>query len=205
VDRKTNNPIIGLLGGVGSGKSSVARILESLGATVVDADRITGECLDDPKVRQKIESSFGKQVIGDSGSVNRKVLADLVFTDERNRQELHTIIHPEIRERMREQIDRVRSLDRSVWIVIDAPLLFESPFKAECDLLIMVQVPLETRVERVKAERGWSGEELERRESTQTSLEEKARAAHVVVDNSGSLEDLEKRVEELFIRLNKRS
>jgi len=106
---------------------------------------------------------------------------------------------------MRRQLDRIRTRDRTAWIVIDAPLLLESPFRKECDLLVMVDVPVGTRVERVKAERGWSEMELKRRESTQASLDEKAKAAHVVIDNSGSLGDLEKRVEEFFIRLNKRS
>ena len=176
-----------------------------MGAAVIDADRIAGECLDDPKIRQEIERSFGKKVLDDAGSVDRKILADLVFTDEQNRQTLHAIIHPAIRETMRLWLDRIRSRDRNAWIVIDAPLLLESPFREECDLLVMVDVPLGTRIERVEAERGWSEMELKRRESTQAPLDEKTKAAHVVIDNSGSLKDLEKRVEEFFIRLNNRS
>jgi len=205
VARKPNRRIIGLLGGVGSGKSSVAKILGSLGAEIIDADKIAADCLGDSKIAKDIERSFGNHVIDANGAVDRKALADLVFTDERNRQKLHAIIHPAIREAMRRRLDGIRRRDRNAWIVIDAPLLLESPFRAECDLLVMVDVPFAVRVERVKASRRWSETELKRRESTQASLDEKTKAAHVVIDNAGSLKDLEKRVTEFFTRLNKRS
>lgn len=183
----------------------MARILELLGAAIIDADRITSECLGDRKIRLEIESSFGKQVLDDSGAIDRNVLADLVFTDEKKRQDLHDIIHPEIRKRMRGRLEQIRSRDRNVLVVIDAPLLLDSPFREDCDLLVMVEVPVEKRVERVMARRGWSETELNRRESAQASLSRKASAAQVVIDNSGSLEDLKKRVEEFYTRFYKRS
>jgi dephospho-CoA kinase len=193
VSRRTER-VIGLLGGIGSGKSTVARILAELGAAVIDADRITAECLDDPGIRSRIEAAFGSQVMALNGAVDRKALAKEVFADESRRQELHRIIHPAIFDRMIEELEQVRAADPGGIIVIDAPLLLESRFRQACDILLMIRVPVEKRIERVAATRGWDAEEIERRESFQASTEEKEKAADAVIENAGSLDDLKRRV-----------
>ena len=99
--------VIGLLGGIGSGKSLVARILRDLGAAVIDADAIAGDCLADPGIRGSLEKEFGPRIAGSDGKVDRKALADLVFADESMRRKLHRIMHPEILRRMRADLDRM--------------------------------------------------------------------------------------------------
>jgi dephospho-CoA kinase len=190
--------VIGLLGGIGSGKSAVARILEENGASVIDADRITAECLRDPDVLSKIEKEFGSTILDDFGAVDRKALADAAFADEASRQQLHAIIHPAIAARMAAELEHLRAAGTGRLIVIDAPLLFESRFRSECDVLLMIRSPRETRIERVSTERGWNASELDRRESFQASIEEKEEAADAVIDNTSGLEDLRRRVLEFL-------
>jgi len=157
--------IIGLLGGIGSGKSTVAAIFEELGAAVIDADRVTAECLREPGIRSKIQETFGSRVLTGAGEVDRKALAEEAFADEERRQKLHGIIHPAIAGRMIGELERLRTDSSVEFIVIDAPLLLESKFRKECDILLMIRVPLESRIERVVAARGWDAAELKRRES----------------------------------------
>jgi dephospho-CoA kinase len=201
VSRKTQC-VIGLLGGIGSGKSTVAAVFEDLGAAVIDADRIASECLRDPAIRARIEEAFGNRVLNDAGEVDRKALAEEVFASEYRRQKLHAIIHPAIAGLMVEELERLRADDSTEFIVIDAPLLLESRFRKECDILLMIRVPLESRIERVAAERGWDAGELKRRESFQATAAEKEAAAGAVIENTGSLEDLRARVKEFLKTLS---
>jgi dephospho-CoA kinase len=194
--------VIGILGGIGSGKSAVARLLEELGAGVVDADRIAVECLALAQVRHKIGEAFGKVILPGDGGVDRKALADLVFSSEENRRTLHAIIHPEIRARMRKELEVFRALEEMKQIIIDAPLLLESEFLEECDVLLLVRSPLETRISRVRSARGWDAAELKRRESLQVSLSEKENAADVIIENSGTPAELRKRVTDFSTALN---
>ncbi len=189
--------ILGLVGGIGSGKSTVAALLAELGAEVIDADRITGECLMEPAIRRQIEEKFGKDVFGKNGRLDRQALADIVFASAPAREALHRIIHPRIRERMRSELDAIRDRRPEGLVVIDAPLLLESEFRNVCDEIVMVRTPGSSRLERTAA-RGWSDDDLKRRESFQTSLEEKERASDRIIDNAGSMEDLKSKITALF-------
>lgn len=193
--------ILGLVGGIGSGKSTVAAILEEFGAAVIDADRITGACLEEAEICRRIEEKFGKAVFGEDGRLDRRSLADRVFSSEVARENLHRIVHPEIRNRMRTELETIRSRRRKGVIVIDAPLLLESEFKALCDHVVMIQASRAVRIERTAA-RGWDAGELKRRESFQTGLADKEAASNSVIDNSGSIEELRQEVKALFESLN---
>jgi len=186
--------VVGLLGGIGSGKSTVASLLAESGAEVVDADRLAHEVLRTPEGRSRVVSRFGREVLGSDGELDRKRLAAVVFADRRSLEDLNAIIHPAV---LAEILARVRSHragarrgsgSASGLLVLDVPLLSESPLRNDCDALVFVDAEREVRQERLRA-RGWDSGELERRESFQAPLEEKSRMAGFRIDNSGSLEE----------------
>jgi dephospho-CoA kinase len=179
----------------------VARILLDLGAAVIDADAIAGECLADPGISDSLEKEFGPRIAGRDGKIDREALADLVFGDESLRRKLHLIVHPEILRRMRADLDRLLAEPGTGIVVIDAPLLLESSLRDDCELLIMVKAPLADRAARVEKNRNWKPGELERREKTQTDVAAKEAAADIVIENAGGKDDLRRRVEMIFADL----
>ena len=193
--------IIGLLGGIGSGKSAVSKALMRHGAEVLDADRCAGELLDHARVRDEIREAFGDAVFGADGVPDRSKLADLVFASERNRATLNRIIHPRVRARFRDTLRRFTESSADRIIVLDVPLLLGSELIAYCDVLIMVRAPFEMRLERVIKNRGWTRNELVRREASQPNLDEKERAADFFIENDGDLEQLYLRVDSLLERI----
>ena len=184
--------VIGLLGGIGSGKSAVARLFLDAGARSVDADQLAREALARPETAARVASRFGKGVLGPDGAVDRRALAARVFTDAQALKDLNAIVHPPVRERIREEIRKHRARARRPGepgsiLVLDVALLAESPILAECDALVFVEADSGLRRSRIAA-RGWPPGEMERRESFQTPIEEKKRMARWTVDNSGPLE-----------------
>jgi dephospho-CoA kinase len=189
------SPVLGLLGGIGSGKSTVAAILERNGAFVLDADRYAGELLSDPEVHREIRNVFGAAVFDEDGRVDRAKLADRIFTREADRQKIHAIIHPRVRAHFKEQVALVRAGPADRIIVLDIPLLLGSELKTLCDVIILVKSSLKARMDRVIRTRGWDQEEIERREACQPSMEEKEAAADIIIENEGTLEQFERKVE----------
>lgn len=183
-----NIPVIGIVGGVGAGKSSVIRNVSSLRLHVIDADRIGHEQLTIPEIRNRIVTVFGSGVLDDAGAISRPHLAAEVFGDspeqQQKRQQLNAIVHPAIRKEMRRQINAV-SQDADA-IILDAALLLEAGWADECDAVVFIDTSLEQRRRRVAETRGWSGEEHARREASQWSLDQKRQFCQFVVDNSGS-------------------
>jgi dephospho-CoA kinase len=186
--------VVGLLGGIGSGKSTVASLLAESGAEVVDADRLAHEVLRTPEGRSRVVSRFGREVLGPDGELDRKRLAAVVFADRRSLEDLNAIIHPAVLEEILARVRSHRAGARrgagsaSGLLVLDVPLLSESPLRNDCDALVFVDAEREVRQERLRV-RGWDSGELERRESFQAPLEEKSRMAGFRIDNSGSLEE----------------
>lgn len=195
---------IGLLGGVASGKSTVARALERLGATVLDADRLAHEVLEEPQVAAAVRAKFGPGVEAADGSLDRKKIASRVFADETLRKWLEAQIHPRVRERIREGIDAARAAGKSL-VVLDVPLLAEGGLIALCDTTLFVAAPAEQREARARRERGWQPGETARRESRQAALEDKRRLAQHEIENSGSIEELETKVRVWLDNLLKKS
>jgi dephospho-CoA kinase len=179
--------VIGLVGGIGSGKSLVARLLAERSGFVIDADPIAHQALRDPAIREKIVARFGREILGNDGEVERKKLAAPVFADESARRELESWIFPWVGERARELINRA-NLDPAVkFIVVDAPVMLEAGWNDVADRIIYVDTPREVRLTRL-AQRGWTPEQVSARERAQLSLTEKARRADVAVDNGGNSE-----------------
>jgi dephospho-CoA kinase len=188
----TRVPIIGLIGGVGSGKSSVARWLEARYRVVrIDADALGHRVLEREDVRRELVSAFGAGVES-GGTIDRQTLAARVFGEQAEsaaaRRTLESIVHPVIRQACEEQIQAARRDEHVALILLDAPVLLESGWRDIADVLVFVDVPLAERMRRVATGRGWTAEELHRREASQWPLPRKRAAADVVIDNSSSLE-----------------
>lgn len=191
---------IGLVGGVASGKSAVANALARRGAVVFNADTIAHGVIDEPAIRERLASRWGSGVFNSDGSVNRKAVAARVFADTpaglAERRFLEEVLHPRVRQRI-ETVASQLAPDTPA-IVIDAPLLVEVGWHEQCDAVIFVDVPRAVRLARAVASRGWSAEEFSRREAAQMPIEDKRRFCTHVVDNSGSLAELDAQVERLW-------
>ncbi len=180
-------PVIGVLGGIGSGKSSVAHAVRD--GFVIDADRIGHELLSVPRIRKAIADLFGPAVLTSEGEVDRVRLADLVFSESEssaiNRARLEAVLHPEIRNEVQRQL---KSVDpEKTCVLIDAALLLEAGWQKDCDALVFVDTPLSVRRQRVMQNRNWTETELTRRENAQLSVKHKKELADLVVDNAGSV------------------
>ncbi len=177
--------VAGITGGIGSGKSHVARLFVELGAGLIDADVIGHQVLGLSGIRQRIAVEFGSGVIDDLGHVRRRELAKIVFGDSADSQfrlvRLESITHPEISIRIREQIESFRKQDVPV-VILDAPVMFKSGWDQICDRILFVDASLAVRLERTRS-RGWNSDELNRRESRQLPIDEKRARATDYIDN----------------------
>tara|TARA_R110002111_G_scaffold191869_1_gene258115 strand:+ start:2654 stop:3298 length:645 start_codon:yes stop_codon:yes gene_type:complete len=186
-------PIVALIGGIGSGKSAVANKLKTLRPVkVIDADQIGHEVLDFPEVQQKIREQFGTAVFNEQGAIVRSKLAKIVFGDERQHQEslekLEELVHPEIHQRLEQEILSAKSTEEVDAILIDAAVILEADWKDLCDQIVFIECPFEQRLKRVTQNRGWSSEELQKRENHQLPLSEKRTLANCIIHNDHDLE-----------------
>ncbi|MGH2580568.1 MAG: dephospho-CoA kinase [Actinomycetota bacterium] len=189
--------LVGLTGGIGTGKSTVARMLEKRGAVVFDADVLARQAVapGTPGFDQVAER-FGPNVLAPGGGLDREALASIVFSDPAARRDLEGIVHPEVRRMFAEGCEEYRDSDRVV--VFSAPLLVETGMHTAFDLLIVVSAPVATQIERLMRGRGMAERDVEARIAAQLPLEAKAEVADILVDNEGTLEDLEGRVERVW-------
>jgi dephospho-CoA kinase len=190
---------VGLTGGIASGKSTVSGILRELGAVVIDADRLARDVVapGTPGLAEVV-AEFGPGVLTEDGAMDRQAMARLVFGDEEARRRLEGIIHPRVLEEIRRL--EAEAPDGAV-VVHDIPLLAESGRAPSFDAVIVVDVAPETQLDRMVEDRGWSRAEGESRMAAQSSREDRLAIATYVVDNSGSLEELRARVEEVYSKL----
>jgi len=200
--------VIGILGGIASGKSWVARRLAGPDGLLIDADAIAGEVLGSPEVRAELCAAFGEGVLAPDGSIERKRLAEIVFSSPAERARLESFTHPRIRARIRALLDGARAR-RTARVVLDVPLLLENEaahhLVEECHELLFVESDPEMRERRAAASRGWERGEVARRESQQLPLEAKRARAHFVIRNRGSLEELEAELNRYQARLAERA
>jgi dephospho-CoA kinase len=203
---------VGLTGGIGSGKSEVSRRLAERGAVLIDADVAAREVVvpGSPGLA-RIAGTFGEGVLRPDGSLNRERLGEIVFSDPGLRTKLNEIIHPLVRAWMQAAEEaavrataRVPALAGPV-VVHDVPLLAESRGRAGFDLVIVVDVPPEAQAERLVRLRGMPAEQARARMAAQASREQRLALADIVIDNSGSLDDLDRRVGEVWADLERRA
>jgi dephospho-CoA kinase len=196
--------IVGLTGGVASGKTVVSQFLKEEGAYIIDADQIARELVQPHRPAwNELIKAFGKEILKEDGSIHRKKLADKVFADPKQRILLNQILHPRIKEEMDRRIKEVRRKDPEAIVVIDAPLLVERGEHDEMDKLIVVTSAQTQQIERLKDRDGTNPEEALRMLSSQIPLEKKVELADFVVQNEGSLEETKKKAKEIFKELKK--
>lgn len=195
-------PIIGLAGGIASGKSRVAAELAALGCEVIDYDALVAEALQQRDVRELLRSWWGEQVIDDSGTLDRKAVAKIVFADERQRKRLEEVLHPMVIDQGREMIEAIRTVGKASGIVLDAPLLFEAGLNKDCDAVIFVDASRGIRLARATQKRGWSEEAFEAREKAQMPVDEKRRRSDHVVVNNEDKAGLRRQVGEVFAMIH---
>ena len=194
--------VLGVTGGLGTGKSTVAKIFGALGATVLDADRIT-HALYRPgtPVFRKVRARFGKEILTPSGTIDRKRLGQRVFHNPRDLSALCRIVHPEVRRKIQEQLRRLAAKDPAAVAVLDVPLLMEAKEAYPVDAQVVVSAPLAVVSERLNRRSGWSLAEVKRRSGFQMPLKEKERQADFVVRNAGSLHSTRRQVKEIWKRI----
>jgi dephospho-CoA kinase len=175
-----------LTGAIGSGKSTVARMLGEMGGLVVDADANAKEALELPEVRQQLIDWWGPGVLDERGQPDRGAIARIVFNDPHQRRRLEGLIHPIVRAKQTRLIERAREDPSVAFVVLDVPLLVEVGSHELCDHLLYVDADRETRLRRVAQNRGWTEKELNQREKNQAPLDKKLKFAHHIIDNNSS-------------------
>ena len=190
---------VGLTGGVAAGKSVVSAILRELGTIVIDADVLAREVVEPgtPGLAAVVDA-FGPSVLAADGSLDRARVGAIVFGDPGRRAALEAIVHPLVRARAQQT---ELAAPPGVLVVHDIPLLVETGQASDYDAVLVVDVPEQTQVERATRDRGWSEEEARARISAQASRQDRLAAATHVIDNAGTLEDLRRRVTEVFEQL----
>lgn len=200
--------VIGLTGGIGTGKSTVSSMLEQLGALVIDSDRIVHE-LQAPgaPLLREIAAAFGEGVIRPDGSLDRAAVGERVFRDEEARRKLNAIVHPAVGRETARRLEAARASGVPL-VVLDIPLLFETRLHGTAsranlgvEAVVVVYAPPALQVQRQVERNGYGREEAERRVAAQIPIDEKRAQADYVIDNSGTLEETRRQVEALYRRL----
>ena len=192
-----NKPIIGILGGIGSGKSTVANEFAKLGCAVVDADEIAHKLLNEPAVREKVLGLYGQDISDSTGKIDHRKLAAVVFADADKLSSLNRIIHPLVLKQAEKLIRQYNGQGRVKAIVLDMPLLAEVGWEKRCDRLIFVECEPRLRSERAK-KMGVFFDEIKIRENFQISLDNKASVADNTINNNSDFSVLVKQVADIF-------
>ena len=192
--------LVGLTGGIGSGKSTISSLLEGKGAIIIDADAIVREVqLPGSEVLAELAAKFGPGVLAGDGSLDRQAVANIVFTDPDALKALNAIVHPAVGKEMNRRMIEQRTTDHVV--ILDIPLLTENP-REGLQGKIVVDVPVEVQVERLVKYRGFDEADARARISRQATREQRLVTADFVVDNSGDLADLQPQMDKLWLWLN---
>jgi dephospho-CoA kinase len=191
-------PIIGITGGIGSGKSFIAKLFGQEGCLVINSDDLVRHAYTDTVVKFEIKKWWGKLVFDPNGEVDRSAVARKVFQYPSERTKLENLLHP-IVDRQREKLMRMSGEDESIKAYVwDTPLLFETKLNERCDTVVVVDSPLDQRLARVAESRGWDAAELERRENLQMALDKKKQIADYVVANTADADYARGQVREVL-------
>lgn len=183
-------PVIGIVGGIGSGKSFFAQTLaKRKNLVIVDADAVGHQLLLRPEIRQRIRERFGDEVFAADGSIQRRSLAKMVFGSSpekaRSKADLEAIVHPPLAAELHQQITAAKVAGHADAIILDAAILLEAGWRDICDAVVMIEVSPEIRLSRVQSTRGWTEAEFHAREASQMPLEQKRAAADFTIVNEG--------------------
>jgi dephospho-CoA kinase len=195
--------IVGLTGGIASGKSTVSRLLAAAGARIIDADVLARQVVEPGQPAfAAVLDHFGSGILKSDGTIDRDRLAAEVFADPAQKAALEGIIHPAVAKAMAARLAEIEATAPRSIVVLDVPLLFEAGMDAGLDLVVVVDAPEVVQLERLMKRSGLSRDEALARVRAQMPMAEKRRRADVVIDNSGSLESTRSRVDALWRRLN---
>lgn len=193
--------IIGLTGGIGSGKSTVSHLFVARGAKLVDADAIAREVVElGSPILAEVVAAFGEEILHPDGRLNREQLGNLVFQNPALKKQLENILHPPIRQLIRTRMNEFESADPEGLVVVDIPLLFESKLESMFEHVVVVYVPEEVQITRLIAREGWSEDVAKRRIATQMPIEDKRLRADTVIENQFSLEQTADQVDALMTK-----
>jgi len=198
VGNPTEKPLIGIIGGIASGKSTVAAEFAKLGCAVIDADAIVHELLREDAVRDEVVRLFGPGVLNAHGELDRSKLAGTVFADAAQLDALNKVIHPRVLQRTEELIAQYNQNSHVKAIVLDMPLLVEVGWADRCDRVVFVECDRERRIERARRKGLLEDREIEIRENSQISLDKKAKLADSIVDNNSDVSALARQIKEIF-------
>jgi dephospho-CoA kinase len=198
VGNPTEKPLIGIVGGIASGKSTVAAEFGKLGCAVIDADSIVHELLREDRVRDELVQLFGPGILDACGQVDRKRLAAVVFADTERLAALNKVTHPRVLRRTGQLIGQYNKDRDTKAIVLDMPLLVEVGWADRCDRLIFVECDRKRRVERARRKGLMDDREIEIRENSQISLDKKAKMADSIVDNNSDFSTLVRQIKDIF-------
>ena len=191
--------VIGITGGLGTGKSTAAKIFKRLGAAVLDADKMAHEALEkDTASYKEVVKVFGKCILGGNGRIDRARLGDLAFRNKKALKRLCDIIHPIVVEKIKKSINMISKSGNTPAVVVDAPLLIEAGLHKITDYLIVVKTTRATQVKRAMKKTALSSGEITRRIRSQISLTEKIRMADYIIDNEGTKKDTEKTIKKIW-------
>ena len=195
--KRANKPVIAIVGGIGSGKSEVAKLFARSGGMLFDADAEVRDLFKDEGVRKNIRDYFGESVFDSAGNVDRPALAKVVFGNTEKRLFLESILHPLVLKKVEQKIQDLGNFSESSFLVLDIPLLLEKNWRKLCSLLVFVDCNSDERLRRCMA-RGWTQAEWESRENSQMPLTDKASICDHIIDNSSSYDFTQKQIDDLL-------
>lgn len=193
-----HKPIIGIIGSIGAGKSVVAAEMAKLGGYLITADTLGHEGLRQQTIKEQLRARWGESVFKPDGEVDRRALGAIVFADRKELRALEAIQFPFIGSRVREEINKAELDSEIRFIILDAAVLLEAGWKKECNRVLFVDAPHAIRLDRVKKNRNWTVQELDKREASQMSLQEKRQAADAVFVNASTVADAAYGVREIL-------
>jgi len=197
-------PVIGLIGAIGAGKSTVAAALAERGGRIVDADRLGHAALERPEIRQKVLDRWGTRgnLLKPDGRLDRRAMAGIVFADPAERTALEAIVFPDIVRQALKEIEEAKADPAVKFIVVDAAVMLEAGWDHICDRLVYVDAPRAVRLSRLAARSGWTDSDLAAREAAQWPAEKKLPRANAVIMNDGSREQMLNRMDRVLKELN---
>ena len=198
--------VIGLTGGIATGKSTVSAMLENAGAIIIDADRIARAVVKKglPAYREIVDH-FGADILLPDGEINRNVLGDIIFNDPAEKKHLNSIVHPRVAAEVNRQLKQIENTDPQSLVILDIPLLLEAGMRADLSEVIVVYAPQHMQIERLMHRDRISEDEALVRVRSQMPIEEKKKKATIVIDNSGTIDHTRKQTLDIFKRLNDRT
>ncbi len=191
--------IIGLTGGIASGKSTVSKILSEMGIRVVDADLIAREVMDSKDVVDKIVEEFGEEILNKNGKLDRTKLREIAFSSKERVKLLNSIVHPSVISRFEDE--KKKSMITGEMLVFDIPLLYEAKMENLCNMVIVVYVDRETQIKRVMERDGSSRENAENIIENQMPLSEKLARSDIRIKNDGTIGELKEKIRDIFSKI----